>query len=393
MKPLSGIRVIELATFVAAPSCGRNLAYLGADVIKVEALAGDVYRKFTVYTHGEPVVFDALNGQKKSVVMNLKDPEALYWFKKLLQTSDVFLTNFRESALKKLGIDYDSVKALKPDLIYAHFSGYGPKGPLSSYPGFDSTAFAVRSGLYRDFVPPESEPNTHITGFGDMISGLALSLNILAALSLRARTGKGERIECSLNETAAWALMMPMAYEQCTSRYCRKEGDPVDIANASVKCGDGEWLYYGCGTIKQWNELCSAIGCGQLVDDPRCKTLNDVILNTPDIKDLIFKHFLARSAEEWIRILREHDVPCERHRHIREMASDEQLIANGFIQPMEYSGGRIMLPNPPLLMESLPSYNGGHGPLLGEHTDELMKELGCTEEALERMKQFGTVIG
>ena len=302
MKPLEGIRVIELATFVAAPSCGRSLAYLGAEVIKVETLSGDTYRKYTAYTKGETVVFDVLNGQKKSLVLNLKDPEALHWFKELLKTADVFISNLRQGALDRLGLGYEAVKELKPDLIYAHFSGYGRKGPMASNPGFDSTAFAVRSGLYRDFVPPESEPITHITGFGDMISGLALALNITAALHKRQVTGEGERVECSLNETAAWVLMMPMVYEQYTSRYCRPEGCPVDIANSSMKCGDGEWIYFGCGTVKQWHALCTAVGCGELTADPRCQSLNDVIRNTPDLIQVIRPRFAQHTAEEWISL-------------------------------------------------------------------------------------------
>ena len=392
-KPLEGIRVIEFATMIAAPSCGRLLAHLGAEVIKVEAIEGAPYRKFGYMTGNEPVMFDMLNMQKKSFSVNAKHPEGKESLLKLVSTADVFLTNIREKSLERLGCTYDALEKINPRLIYAHFSGYGPTGPLKDLPGYDTTAFFTRFGILRDFVDPDSPPTQLIPGLGDLACGMSLAMNIEAALIGREKTGKGERIESALNQVAAWMMLMPMLYAQYGISYqIKNDGPPVDVSNCNMRCGDGEYILLACGTIHQCHGLLRAVGMEHLTTDERCTSTLGFYKNTPTLYPEIAPVFLTRGAEEWVHILRAHDVPCERHRHTIEISSDEQLFANGYIYKPDYKNNDITVPVPPIDFASVDFTANEKGPAIGQHTAELLKALGYSQEQLEAMQNNGAIV-
>lgn len=391
-KPLAGIKVIEMSTMIATPSCGRMLAYMGAEVIKVEALDGEPYRGYTSYTDRQPVVFDVLNSQKKSAALNVKNQSVKRYLLKMLKDADVFLSNIRADSLSRLGLDYDTLHALNPHLIYAHFSGYGEKGAMAKLPGYDSTSFLTRDGVYRDFTSPDHEPVNHVPGLGDLTCGLALTTNVLGALISRGKTGEGDRIESSLNQVGAWVMLMPMVYEQFGSWFQRKQGEPLDVANANMQCGDGEWIYYSCGTFKQWLAFCEAIGRKDLIDDARCCDFTAIIRNTPALAPDIARSFLDHPAEEWVGILRSHDVPCERHRHVIEMATDEQLSVNGFIYSAQYPNKSVSVPVPPILFRSQDLSTQEKGEALGAYTKEFLTLAGCPSDELAELERSGAVI-
>lgn len=389
--PLTGIRVVEMATMVAAPSCGQLLMQLGAEVIKIEGLDGDPYRNNRQITGGHPVLFDALNAGKKSVAINAKNPKAKEMLMKLIGTADVFISNIRLDALKRLGLDYMSL-CENESLVYAHFSGYGENGPLSKLPGYDGTAFFVRNGVYRDFTAPDNEPINHISGFGDMISGLAMALNILSALFERNQTGKGRKVSTALNQTAVWTLLMPMIFEQFGSVYQRKERDPFDLSTTCMLCKDGEYIYYNTGMIKQWQALCRVLGKENLINDERCLTISTIMANSKTLYSEIADVFLERNADEWIDALHAADVPCEKYRHIADMASDIQLIENGFIKQSMYDAKSVMIPVPPVESDMLIDAESSKGEELGFHTKAILSSVGFTDDEIGALVSSGDLI-
>lgn len=391
-KPLAGIRVVELATMVAVPTCGRMLAYMGAEVIKIESLEGEPYRKYKGMTGDEPVIFDMFNMQKKSVSIDAKKPEGKEYVMKLLETADVFITNVRTQSLERLGLTYEQLKIINPKLVYAHFSGYGETGPLKDLPGYDLTAFFARFGVLRDFVDPDHYPSNIIPGLGDAGCGMCMAMNITSALLGRVKSGVGEKIESSLNQVGVWMMMMPMIYAQYGISYAIKNGGtPVDISNATYRCGDGEYILVACGTLQQAHSFLRALGLTHLIDDERCKSIVSIYQNTPTLFPEVASQFLKHSAEEWVHILRANDIPCERHRHTPEIATDEQLLANGFIYSPGYKNNDITVPNPPISFASVNLSVNERGPALGQHTAEVLTELGCSQEKLEAMQNDGVI--
>ena len=390
--PLQGIKVVELTTFIAAPSCGEILVWMGADVTKIEAVTGEPYRNLKYCTNEEPVIFDALNAGKKSLSVNAKNPEVAKLLKKLVASADVFLTNVREKSLERLGLDYESVKDGNERLVYAHFSGYGPRGPMAAMPGYDGTAYFARFGIYRDFNDPDREPVTHISGFGDIPSGVAMCLNIMSALFRRERTGKGGKVGCALNQTAAWNMVMPITYEQFGTWYQRRDGDPLDITSVSLPCGDGEYIYFNMGTKKQWDIMVTTIGLPELVDDPRCVTLTETCKNTRSLYGQVVEALSKRGAQEWVDLIRGNGCPCERHHHVKEVPKDEQLIVNGFIRKVDYPTKDIMVSVPPVSSEMQIPDAAKHGEALGAHTEEILKSLGCSDELLRQLVESGDAV-
>ena len=202
-KPLEGIRVVEMSTFIAVPACARYFAEFGADVIKIEPKGGDQVR-FNGASEGrlgdpyENTTFDLENAHKRSLVLNLKAEEGREILFKLLEETDIFLTNWRPQALKKLGLTYEELKEKFPKLVYASFTGFGEEGPDMNLPGYDFTAFWARGGLLGTLYQADSEPNNLIPGIGDHVSGMFLAAGIMTALFNAQRTGKGDYVTTNL---------------------------------------------------------------------------------------------------------------------------------------------------------------------------------------------------
>lgn len=382
-KPLEGIRVVEFATMIAAPSAGRLLANLGAEVIKVESFDGDPYRKNS-QTGNQPVIYDMLNMQKKSMAVNAKTPEGNEAIRKLVAGADVFLSNIRTKSLEKLGFGYEELKKDNPGLIYVHFSGYGATGPMKDLPGYDTTAFFTRFGVMSDFVSPDSPPSHFIPGFGDMACGINIAMNVSAALIGRAKTGKGECIECALNQVGNWLLLLPMIFSQYGVNYRIKDGDPpMDVASCNMPCGDGQYIFMANGTLPMFQRMLEAIGKPELISDPRCESLRTVYENTASLYPEIAPAFQTHGADEWVKILREHEVPCERHRKLTEIAEDEQLFANRYIYKPDYTTKEIAVPAPPIDFASMDLLVDEQGPALGQDTAEVLEALGYSQEQIK----------
>jgi len=402
-QPLCGYKVIELATVVAAPTAGRVMSDFGASVIKIETPAeGDFIRKtadalqLPTEKDNNPL-FDLYNSGKKLLSLNLKTEEGLAIFFRLLEGADVFITNMREKSLIKLGIDYGSIKDRFPSLVYAHLAGYGPKGPDSERPGFDTTAFWLRSGAAVDSVLPGNLPVRPPFGMGDTATAGYFLSGILMALLARDKSGMGTYIESSLFNSGLWHSSAYIL--NCQPQYGRKyppdRYDPWDPVSDFYKCSDGEWI----APVKKVYEkerfiFAEVFDIPEFVEDPDYESLSRMAKSgkkaecTRKLEEAISK----KASEEWVRILTENDVPCERAAHYIEAQADPQAWENSYLEAVSYPGEiTSAVPTPPIVFSEYERRSFRRQGYIGKDTDEVLEELGYTRQEIEEMKHKGVL--
>lgn len=396
-KPLEGIKVVELASFVAAPTAGRMLAEMGADVIRVESTAGDPWRFYGVNC-GLPVadeenpLFDLYNLGKRDIQLDTKTPEGKEILLRLLGEADVFITNNRLKSLVRAGLDYDSLKNRFPKLIYGLVTGYGQTGPDVDAPGYDGVAFFSRSGMLADMAEPGGYPASAPGCVGDGATGAALFGGICAALLNRERTGMGDFVETSLFGNAVWLCGTMSAFEQYGYHYPKKRSE-MGALYTFYKCKDGEWLYLAVTQHdRYWKPLAEALNVPELAEDERFKNAALISRNRAQLIPLLEQAFSQFDYDEIAARLRERDIVFDRMRHYRELAADPQAVANGFVKEHIYENGHsFMMAMLPVHMRNMDETGTGRGPQMGEHTDEILKQYGYSEEAILRLKEAKAV--
>ena len=401
MRPLEGIRVVDLSTFVAAPSCGRLLAEWGADVIKVEPIKGDVYRVAGI-AQKQPnfgdglgnTAFDNENASKRFIALNLKSEdgkEALY---KLIASSDVFLTNMRPKALAKLGFNYEVLSEKYPRLIYADILAYGEKGPDKDRPGFDYTTFYARTGLMIDLPTKGDYPVNVVSGFGDHIAGGILAGAIAAALYKRDRTGEGDRLDAGLLQTGYFILSCPMLSAQHGMEFPRTHYAPNQCLSQNYKCADGEWVFIAATDYDKHfaNLVDKVMGHPEMLTDPMCSTRGEMLQHTAEMVDRFDKIFITRTSTEWDERLKEWDVPHEVVRHFKDIPNDEQAWANDYLIKYTYPNGHeAVFSNTPVFFKSSKPVPFKHANRIGGDTAAVLSSIGYTEEELQRMNEEGSI--
>ena len=396
-KPLEGIKVVELASFVAAPAAGRMLAEMGADVIRVESTAGDPWRFYGVNC-GLPVadeenpLFDLYNLGKRDIQLDTKTPEGKEILLRLLGEADVFITNNRLKSLVRADLDYDSLKDRFPKLIYGLVTGYGQTGPDVDAPGYDGVAFFSRSGMLADMAEPGGYPASAPGCVGDGATGAALFGGICAALLNRERTGMGDFVETSLFGNAVWLCGTMSAFEQYGYHYPKKRSE-MGALYTFYKCKDGEWLHLAVTQHdRYWKPLAEALNVPELAEDERFKNAALISRNRAQLIPLLEQAFSQFDYDEIAARLRERDIVFDRMRHYRELAADPQAVANGFVKEHIYENGHsFMMAMLPVHMRNMDETGTGRGPQMGEHTDEILKQYGYSEEAILRLKEAKAV--
>ena len=396
-KPLEGIKVVELASFVAAPAAGRMLAEMGADVIRVESTAGDPWRFYGVNC-GLPVadeenpLFDLYNLGKRDIQLDTKTLEGKEILLRLLGEADVFITNNRLKSLVRAGLDYDSLKDRFPKLIYGLVTGYGQTGPDVDAPGYDGVAFFCRSGMLADMAEPGGYPASAPGCVGDGATGAALFGGICAALLNRERTGMGDFVETSLFGNAVWLCGTMSAFEQYGYHYPKKRSE-MGALYTFYKCKDGEWLHLAVTQHdRYWKPLAEALNVPELAEDERFKNAALISRNRAQLIPLLEQAFSQFDYDEIAARLRERDIVFDRMRHYRELAADPQAVANGFVKEHIYENGHsFMMAMLPVHMRNMDETGTGRGPQMGEHTDEILKQYGYSEEEILRLKEAKAV--
>ena len=401
-RPLEGVKVLELATFIAAPCCARFLADLGAEVIKVEAPAGDPLR-YTAVNEGRPqdqkenTSYDLENAGKTCVCLNTKTPAGREALEKLIAEADIFITNWRQNPLKKAGLDYEALHAKYPKLVYGFVSGYGEKGPDKDLPGFDFTAFFARGGILGTLFDKDSLPMLTIAGFGDHQVGMYLASGVLAALYRARETGIGDRVVVSLFHSAIWdvsLLLQASQYGDPTTQYPlsrRTLPNPLVVAH---KTKDDKWLQIA---MPQYNRhypiFMTAIGHPELAEDPRYYPQTNLQANIEEFYDFLVKEMASRTLDEWCKLMDANDLPYAVAQTWDQLLVDKQAWASGCFYEMEYpNGAKRTMVRPPVIFEEteLPPYN--RGPYLGEQTELVLKNLGYTDEQVAAMIAAGEAV-
>ena len=385
MTLLEGYRVVELGAWVAGPGAGGVLAEWGADVIKVETEAGDPMRRLfdVLGGHKQPQSppFDLDNRGKRSIVLDLRSEAGRAALHKLLGTADVLLTNLRADALERLGLAHEQVLAANPRLVYASVTGYGLEGPDRDRPGYDLGAFGARTGVAHLHGVSYGEPVAIRSGMGDHFTALTAVTGILAALLERERSGKGQLVATSLLRAGiysiGWDLGIQLRFGKMAPQTGRA-GNTNPLVN-SYRAGDGLWFWLlGLETDRHWPRLVAALGRPELEKDERFATARDRRKNAEALVALLDAEFATRLRAEWFDRFDEVDMWWAPVQTPEEVVADPQAIAAGaFVDVPDGAGA------PAHRAVATPIDFGREGaarigpvPGLGEHTDEVLKELG-----------------
>lgn len=401
--PLEGIKVVELATVVAAPTAGRMLSAYGAEVIKVESLTGDDYRvagnfECVVCEDYKNPLFTIQNSGKKLVSIDLKQPEGKKAMLRLLDGADVFLTNVRTGGLQRLGLDYESLHERFPRLVYAHFSGFGPKGPVASNPGFDSTAFWLRSGPMADWQVPGSFPFNPTYAFGDMATSSVLFSGILMALIGRERTGHGTRVDTSLFASGIWcnAVAVVSHQPQFGGKRPLDPLRPADPFSQFYMCSDGKWIgIFDNEYQRDLPKFAKLFGMPDLVENPKYASLSALAESDAIVEFVqrLNELFLTRSSGEWREYLSSNNVSCEIMHCIRDVSTDEQALANGYVKELKFKDGlSVMMPRPPVHFSDYEQRDYVPTGRIGEDTDRVFMAMGYTEEEISQLREKKTIL-
>ncbi len=400
-KPLEEIKVVDLTTFVAAPVCARMLGDMGAEVIKVEHPKGDGWREFGMnfnarFNDDENPVFDIYNSGKKLISLNLKSPEGKEIFWKLLEEADVFVTNTRPDALKRLGFSYEDVKERCPKLIYAIVLGFGEEGPEAGRPAFDTTAFWTRSGFLRDMSPLTDSyvPISPPSGVGDTVTAYNLTAQVCAALIGRERTGKGDYVRASLYHTGIFTMgTMEIITQRPWGRDYPMSREQVGPPGGCYLCKDGEWLFLANGQLSvSLPKMFTMIGRPDLIGDERYLTRESRAANSKELYQLFVEAYKTKTCDEWIELSKQVDLPLVRMNHFSDVTSDEQAWANGYLEHMECrTGETVIMPSCPIEMDSVGEIKTVPAPKVGADTEEVLRGMGYTEEQIAAMEETGAI--
>ena len=399
-KPLEGIRIIELANYVAAPIVGRICADMGAEVIKIEGRGGDAWRAtsmgHTKTGHDENPLFDIFNVGKKSISLNMKTDDGKELLFKLLEDADVLITNTRNQSLVKLGLDYESLKERYPRLIYATLTGYGYEGPDCNAPGFDNIAFWSRPGFSADMSidAPGSYPVNSRYAMGDTIAGTTLFGGVMTALFQRERTGKGDFVTMSLYNAGIWAFggSIVMAEKPYCHEFPEKRNFGVPT-NLPYRCADGEWIRCTFFEFERYGaRFFGAMGMPALPEQLGIVTMADAISVAEQVVPLLEQAFATKNSDEWLKIFAELDIVCGRVNHFRDVLEDQQAWANDYIQKYRCQNGEErILPTCPVRLGSQGAFALGKPVRYGENNDEILTGLHYTPEQIKALKENGTI--
>jgi crotonobetainyl-CoA:carnitine CoA-transferase CaiB-like acyl-CoA transferase len=400
-RPLEGIRIAEFTWVWAGPFCGLQLAHLGADMIKLESEGRpDLGRRLAIWpTDAEPGpnrsgYFNQWNQGKRSVRLNLAHPEAIAVAKRLVAECDVVLDNFATGVMERLGLGYEALRAVKPDLIVASISGYGETGPLQGYMGY-GPAVAPLAGLSSLSGYPGGGPREVGISLGDPTAGITTAVAICAALVARERTGRGQRIDVSLWEsTAALVAEGWMEFAMNGTEPPRiGNRDPWMSPHGCFRCaGEDAWVTITCACEEEWQALCGVIGDG-LAADARFRTAADRKANEDTLEDRIRAWTEPRDRWEVVRTLQAAGVAAFPSMSPQDLAHDPHLEERGFLERLEHPEvGERTHAGVPWRLANAANGVRAPAPLLGEHTHEVLGELlGYSETEIDRLTREGVL--
>lgn len=402
MLPLHGIRIFDLTRILAGPTCTQYLADLGADVIKVERpTAGDDTRKWgPPYVKGrdgqdtsESAYYLCANRNKRSITIDLANPEGQALCRRLIAKSDILVENYKVGGLKKYGLSYEDLKQDYPSLVYCSITGFGQTGPYASRAGYDFLAQGL-GGIMSITGESDGEPVKVGVGIADVMCGMYASTAILAALRHRDRTGRGQHIDCSLLDTQiAWLINEGTNYLVSGNVPTRRGNEHPNIVPYKVfECTDG-YVILAVGNDAQFRRWCEFAGADDLAADERFTTNSLRVANREALYALMPAYMRAKSREEWVDGLAGLGVPCSPVNNIKQVFEDPHVQARGMKidmpHPLAGEGTVPLIANPVKLSETPVQYRHAP-PTLGQHTDEVLREvLGVDDAEIASLRKAG----
>ncbi len=398
MGPLNHLRILDLSRILAGPWCGQNLADLGADVIKVERPgSGDDTREWgppylkdsSGQNTTEAAYYLAINRNKRSITLDISTPEGQEVVRKLIINTDVVIENYKVGQLKKYGLDYDSLKLIKPDLVYCSITGFGQNGPYSKRAGYDFIVqgmggFMSVTGEKDDL--PGGGPQKAGVAIADIFSGMYATTAILAAIAHRDKTGEGQCIDIALLDVQV-AIMANMASNYLATGVAPKRwgnAHPNIVPYQTFQTADS-WMIVAAGNDSQYRKFVEAGGMPELATDPRFLSNPDRVKNRDTLVPLLTEMTRKKSKNEWISLLEGVGVPCGPINTLDEVFENEQVISRGMKQTVDHPlAGKVDLVRNPILMSKTPLEIRSAPPTLGQHTKEILEsQLGIDSSTIE----------
>jgi crotonobetainyl-CoA:carnitine CoA-transferase CaiB-like acyl-CoA transferase len=393
-KPLAGIRVLDLTRVLAGPFASMMLGDMGADIIKVEEPGkGDDTRKWPPFVGGEASYFMSVNRSKRSITLNLKSPAAVAILKRLVAKSDVILENFRTGTMEKLGLGYATLRRVNPRLIYCAISGFGESGPEAGRGGYDLIVQG-EAGLMDITGFADGPPVKVGTSVADLVSGMAAAQGIGLALFARTRTRRGQKVEISMLDVMASLLTYQAGLYFATGQRPSRRGNahPSIVPYEVFKAADA-YLTIGVANNGLWKQCCVALDRPDLVTDPRFDTEAKRVEHRAVLVPLLNELFGARGVDEWLKRLDAVGVPAGRIKTVAEVCESEHLKARDMIVKLRHPTAKhVTVLGVPIRLHATPGAADIAPPLLGQHTDEVLRSvLGMRPAAIAQLRRDGVV--
>jgi crotonobetainyl-CoA:carnitine CoA-transferase CaiB-like acyl-CoA transferase len=394
VKPLDGIRVVDLSRILAGPYCSMLLSDFGAEIVKIEnPNKGDDTRAYgPPFLDGESVYFLSINRGKKSLTLNLKTPEARDILTKLIQRSDVLLENFRRDFLPSIGFGYEEVARLNPKIIYVSITGYGHTGPWAERPGYD-LAVQGQGGIMSLTGDPNGPPYKTGTSLADITAGIYATLGILLALQARQRTGQGQKVDVSLLDGQVSFLTYQAGIYFGTGKSPTRKGNqhPTIVPYETFKASD-RYFNLAIGNDRLWQQFCDLLGRPDVKAHEKFATNPKRVQNHDELYTVLEEVFAQKTADEWLALFEKNGLPCGPIFSVAEVLEHPQVRAREMVVERPHPKLKsVKMTGVPVKLSGTPGEAGAAPPLLGQHTEDVLRELGYSGGQLADFKKRGVI--
>jgi crotonobetainyl-CoA:carnitine CoA-transferase CaiB-like acyl-CoA transferase len=377
--PLDGVTVVDLTSYIAGSYSAMMLGDMGARVIKVEGLEGDSFRELPG--------FYGWNRGKRSLAVNLKDPDGSAVIGRLAKTADVVMENMRPGVVERLGVDYESLRRVNSRVIYCSISAFGPEGPERDRPGYDPV-FQAMGGVMtlQGFGAAPQYVRIAVT---DYYTAAIACQAVLAALFVRERTGQGQRV---------WTSLLHGVLALQSGNFVDWPGREIVYRDTPTyrlyRAGDGQWFFLACGNQSFWVKLCTVLGKPEWASDPRFASWFGRRDNSDALTPLMEEAFASRPRDEWVRILTEGDIPCAPTQELRTFMTHPAVLHHNMLVEYDHPEvGKLKMMGLPLRFSETPGADPGPPPMLGQHTAEILRGAGYTDADIADLHRRGVIAG
>ena len=391
--PLSNLKVVELGTLIAGPYCARLLAEFGADVVKIESPGdGDPLRKWRMLHEGNSLWWYAQARNKKSIAVNLREPDGQQVVRDLARGADIVVENFRPGTMERWGLGYEALSRDNPGLVMVRLSGFGQTGPYKDRPGFGAIGESMGGMRYVTGYPDRAPVRVGIS-IGDSLAAMFGVIGALVAVNDRARTGRGQCVDVALYE-AVFAMMESMLPEYSLNGYVRERSGaslPGIVPSNTYPCRDGKYVVIGANADSIFKRMMRAIGRADLAEDPALASNDGRVKRTDELDRAISEWTSRHDLDTVLEVLEKAEVPSGRIYSIADIVADMHYQARGMLERHKLGEREIMLPGIVPRLSRTPGETRWIGPRLGEHTDEVLGALGYAPERIEELRRRGVL--